>query len=54
MKRILLILLIISNVCVTFAQGVEFKASAPAQVIMALLFGESAGQGFACARVCGL
>ena len=34
MKRILLILLIISNVCVTFAQGVEFKASAPAQVIM--------------------
>ena len=34
MKRILLILLIISNVCVTFAQGVEFKASAPSQVIM--------------------
>lgn len=34
MKKILLILLIFSNVCVTLAQGVEFKASAPAQVIM--------------------
>ena len=34
MKRILLILLIFSNVCVTFAQSVEFKASAPAQVII--------------------
>jgi len=34
MKRILLILLIFSNVCVTFAQTVEFKASAPAQVII--------------------
>lgn len=34
MKRILLILLIFSNVCVTFAQSVEFKASAPAQVIV--------------------
>ena len=34
MKKILLILLICSQVCATFAQGVEFKASAPAQVIM--------------------
>lgn len=34
MKKILLIFLIFSNVCVTLAQGVEFKASAPAQVIM--------------------
>lgn len=34
MKKILLILLIFSNVCVTLAQDVEFKASAPAQVIM--------------------
>lgn len=34
MKRILLILLIFSNVCVTFAQSVEFKASVPAQVII--------------------
>ena len=34
MKKILLILLIFSKVCATFAQGVEFKASAPAQVIM--------------------
>ena len=34
MKRILLILLIFSNVCITFAQSVEFKASAPAQVII--------------------
>jgi hypothetical protein len=34
MKRLLLILLIFSNVCVTFAQSVEFKASAPAQVII--------------------
>ena len=34
MKKILLILLICSKVCATFAQGVEFKASAPSQVIM--------------------
>lgn len=34
MKKILLIFLIFSSVCVTLAQGVEFKASAPAQVIM--------------------
>lgn len=34
MKKILLIFLIFSNVCITLAQGVEFKASAPAQVIM--------------------
>ena len=38
MKRILLILLIFSNVCVTFAQSVEFKASAPAQVIIGRSF----------------
>ena len=34
MKKILLILLIFSKVCATFAQDVDFKASAPAQVIM--------------------
>lgn len=34
MKKILLILFILGNVCATFAQEVEFKASAPAQVIM--------------------
>ena len=34
MKKILSILFIISNVCATIAQEVEFKASAPAQVIM--------------------
>ena len=34
MKKILLILLICSKVCATFAQDVEFKASAPSQVIM--------------------
>ena len=34
MKKILFILLIFSKVCATFAQEVEFKASAPAQVIM--------------------
>ena len=34
MKKILLILFIFGNVCATFAQEVEFKASAPAQVIM--------------------
>ena len=34
MKKILLILLIFSKVCATFAQNVDFKASAPAQVIM--------------------
>ena len=34
MKKILLILFIFGNVCATFAQEVEFKASAPAQVVM--------------------
>ena len=34
MKKILFILLIFSKVCATFAQEVEFKASAPAQVIV--------------------
>ena len=34
MRKLLLILLIFSNVCATFAQEVEFKASAPAQVIV--------------------
>ena len=34
MKKILLILFIFGNVCASFAQEVEFKASAPAQVIM--------------------
>ena len=34
MKKILLILLIFSKVCATFAQDVDFNASAPAQVIM--------------------
>ena len=34
MKKILLILIIFGNVCASFAQEVEFKASAPAQVIM--------------------
>ena len=34
MKKILLILFIFGNVCATFAQEVEFKTSAPAQVIM--------------------
>ena len=34
MKKILLILFVLGNVCATFAQGVEFKASAPAQVIL--------------------
>jgi hypothetical protein len=34
MKKILLILLIFSKVCATFAQDVDFKVSAPAQVIM--------------------
>ena len=34
MKKILLILFLLGTVCTTFAQDVEFKASAPAQVIM--------------------
>ena len=34
MKKILLILFLLGTVCATFAQDVEFKASAPAQVIM--------------------
>lgn len=34
MKKILLILFVLCNVCATYAQDVEFKASAPAQVVM--------------------